>query len=71
MHWSNTENDALNIAFVDFIKEKRYPQHHDVLLALSKYKVLKERGINKVKSKIKSIIRNAKKTPLNDINFQF
>lgn len=58
--WLEVENEALNNAFANFIKEKRYPQHHDILLAIKRYKTLEKRGIEKVKSKIKTVIRKLK-----------
>ena len=59
--WSSSENEAIRKAFSQFFKRKVYPQHHDVLLALQVFPILNNRGIDKLKHKVKNEIKKLRK----------
>ncbi|XP_066923621.1 uncharacterized protein [Clytia hemisphaerica] len=59
--WTKAETEALHKAFQHHVKSKVKPMQHEVLNALNRYPVLKERGADKVKNKISKTIDILKK----------
>ena len=59
--WTDAENAAIRKAFHAHFLQQKYPQHHDVLLAVKHFPILGKRGVDKIKHKVKNDIRKTKK----------
>ena len=53
---NKSENAAIKKAFACHFAQRKQPMHHDVLLAIKHFPIIKERGVLKVKNKVRNEI---------------
>ena len=54
--WTDAENAALRKAFHAHFMQLKFPQQHDVLLAVKQFPILGKRGDGKIRHKVKNDI---------------
>ena len=54
--WYKEENAAIKKSFACHLAQQEQPMHHDVLLALKHFPILQERGVLKIKNKVRNDI---------------